>query len=174
MRTSQKIEKSGVQFNLKPMKRVLIALDYDPTALKIAETGFSFAKSMNAETILLHVVADAPYYTSLEYSPIMGFNDFNSAEFIKMIDIEGLKKASYNFLESVKIRLGDSTIQTLVEEGDLAEAILKTSKKLHADTVVMGSHSRRWLEQTLLGSATEKVLHHISIPLFIVPTKKHK
>jgi nucleotide-binding universal stress UspA family protein len=40
------------------MKKVLIALDYNPTAQKVAEVGFSMAKSMNAEVSLLHVIAD--------------------------------------------------------------------------------------------------------------------
>jgi len=44
---------------------------------------------------------------------------------------------------------------------------------LHADIIVMGSHSRRWLENIVMGSVTEEVLHHTSIPLFIIPTKKH-
>jgi hypothetical protein len=30
------------------MKRVLIAIDYNPSAQKIAETGFDYAKAMNA------------------------------------------------------------------------------------------------------------------------------
>jgi nucleotide-binding universal stress UspA family protein len=49
--------------------------------------------------------------------------------------------------------------------------ILKAAEKTGADLVVMGSHSRRWLDQILMGSVTEKVLHNTSIPLFIVPTK---
>ena len=40
------------------MKKVLIALDYNPTAQKVAEVGFSLAKSMNAEITLLHVITD--------------------------------------------------------------------------------------------------------------------
>ena len=39
-------------------KKVLIALDYNPTAQKVAEVGFSMAKSMNAEITLLHVISD--------------------------------------------------------------------------------------------------------------------
>ena len=70
--------------------------------------------------------------------------------------------------------MGDNTIQTLVKEGDLAETILKTAKILHVDFMVMGTHSHKWLEEILLGSVTEKVLHHTTIPLYIVPTKKHK
>jgi len=78
------------------------------------------------------------------------------------------------FLEKSKQHLGDKTIKTVVKEGDFAEAILKTAKTLHANVIVMGSHSRKWLENILLGSVTEKVLHQTSIPLFIVPSKKRK
>ena len=38
------------------MKKVLIALDYDPTAQKVAEAGYSLAKSLNAEVILLDLI----------------------------------------------------------------------------------------------------------------------
>jgi nucleotide-binding universal stress UspA family protein len=61
----------------------------------------------------------------------------------------------------------------LVKEGDFGETIVKTATDLHADIIVMGSHSRRWLDEILMGSVTEKVLHHTSIPLFIIPIKKH-
>jgi nucleotide-binding universal stress UspA family protein len=40
--------------------------------------------------------------------------------------------------------------------------------------IVMGSHSRKWLEEIVLGSVTEKVLHHTSIPMFIIPTSQKK
>jgi nucleotide-binding universal stress UspA family protein len=41
-----------------------------------------------------------------------------------------------------------------------------------AELIVMGSHSRKWLDAILMGSVTEKVLHHTVLPLYIVPTKK--
>ena len=155
------------------MKKVLIALDYNPTAQKVAETGFSMAKAMNAEVILLHVISDPVYYSSTEYSPIMGFTGYMDKVLLQLDSVDGLKNASQLFLDKSKHHLGDKTIQTLVKEGDFAESILKTAKDLHADIIVMGSHSRKWLENIVMGSVTEKVLHHTSIPLFIIPTKKH-
>ena len=156
------------------MKKVLIALDYDPTAQKVAETGFSMAKAMNAEVILLHVMVEPVYYSTPEFSPIMQFSGFIDMKKKLSVDLADLKKASQQFLDKSKHHLGDNTIQTLVEEGDCAESILKAAKHLHVDVIVMGSHSHRWLENILMGSVTEKVLHHTSIPLFIVPTKKQK
>jgi nucleotide-binding universal stress UspA family protein len=173
MKTKEEIKKADLQFKLMPMKKVLIALDYDPTAQKVAEKGFSFAKTMKAEVILLHVVADDTYYASLEYSPITGFSGFSNTDFFRLVNDEGLVKASQYFLDKIKYHLCDESIQTLVEKGECSEAILRTARHLHADIIVMGSHSRRLLEQILLGSVTEKVLHHTSIPLFIIPTKKH-
>ena len=154
------------------MKKVLIALDYNPTAQKVAEVGFSMAKAMNAEVILLHVISDPVYYSTTEYSPIMGFNGYLETAQLQLNSDGALKKATQHFLNKSKTHLGDKSIKTLVKEGDFAETILTTAKELHADIIVMGSHSRKWLENILMGSVTEKVLHNTSIPLFIVPTKK--
>ena len=157
------------------MKKVLIALDYDPSAQKVAEAGYSMAKAMNAGVVLLHVISDPVYYSSTEYSPIMGFNGYTNILPSQMEDnIEAIKKASLQFLDKSRHHLGDKTIQTVVGEGDFAESILKVAKDMHIDIIVMGSHSRRWLDEILMGSVIEKVLHHSTIPLFIVPTKKHK
>ena len=76
------------------MKKILIALDYDPTAQKIAEAGYSLATAMAAEVVLLHVISDPVYYSSRDYSPIMGFNGYMDMDPIQMDSIEGLKDAS--------------------------------------------------------------------------------
>jgi nucleotide-binding universal stress UspA family protein len=104
----------------------------------------------------------------------MGFSGYMELDPIQLESIDGLIKASQVFLDKSKEHLGDETIKTLVKEGDFADTILKTAKSEHADVIVMGSHSRKWLENMVMGSVTEKVLHHTSIPLLIIPTKKHK
>jgi nucleotide-binding universal stress UspA family protein len=156
----------------KKINKVLIALDYNPTAQKVAELGFSMAKSMDAEVILLHVITDPTFYSTAGYSPIMGFNGYIDVGPVQLNSADGLKQASLQYLEKSKQHLGDKTIQTFVKEGDFADTILETAKELHADIIVVGSHSRKWLENIVMGSVTEKVLHHTSIPLLIVPTKK--
>ena len=154
------------------MKKVLIALDYDPTAQKVAETGYAIAKSMNAEVILLHVLSDAVFYSASMYDPIMGFGGFGNVDFMQSNIIDNLKKTAQEFLDKSKKHLGDRTMQTLLKEGDFADSILEAAKDLHADIIVMGSHSRRWLENIVMGSITAKVLHHTNVPVFIIPTKK--
>ena len=104
----------------------------------------------------------------------MGFNGYVDVSPTVLDSIEGLKNASLQYLNKTKQHLGDATIRTLVKEGDFAETILKTAKELHSDIIVIGSHSQKWLENILIGSVTERVLHQSSVPLFIVPTRKHQ
>ncbi len=154
------------------MKKVLIAMDYDPTAQSIVETGYAFAKSMDAQVILLHVTSDYVYYSSLDYSPILGYDSFSNLGALQTNTVDELHKAAEGYLNTTKQHLGDDTIQTVVKDGDFGEVILETAKELNVDVIVMGTHGRRGLDKILMGSVAEKVLHHSDIPLFIIPTKK--
>ncbi|MBC7650736.1 MAG: universal stress protein [Deinococcales bacterium] len=153
------------------MKKVLIALDYNPTAQKVAEQGFELATAMKAEIILLHVITDPAYYASAVYSPIMGFGGFNRTDMLPLETVNELTKSSHNFLEKTRHHLGDESIVTVVKEGNVSEVILEAAKDLFVNVIVLGSHSQRWLEKIIMGSNTEKVLHHTNVPLFIIPTK---
>ena len=76
------------------MKKILIDLDYDSAAEMIAKTGYQLAQSMNAEVILLHVTAEAFYYSSQSYSSIMGFDGFNNLNMVQPMDFEALNKTN--------------------------------------------------------------------------------
>ncbi len=151
---------------------VLIALDYDKTAQKVADSGYALAKAMKAEVILLHVMSDPRYFSSVENMPITGLKDSLGVDPLQFDADDRLREVSQHFLDTIKLHLGDKNIQTVLEEGDFADTILMKAKSLDADILVLGSHSRRWLENILMGSVTEKVLRLTSIPLFIVPIKE--
>lgn len=73
--------------------KVLIALDYDKTALKVVETGYALAKRLDAEITLLHVMSDPEYYTSTEYSPITGLTDSMGVDPLQFDSNDRLKNA---------------------------------------------------------------------------------
>ena len=153
------------------MKKILIAVDYDPSAQKIVETGYALAKSMNARVILLHVTSDAASYSSLNYPSIMGFDNFSNLDMFQPEIVVELKKAAQEYLNKSKQHLGDETIETVVKDGDIGDSILDAATEMNVDVIVLGTHSRRGLDKILMGSVEEKVLHHSSIPLFIIPVK---
>lgn len=154
------------------MKKVLIALDLDPTAQKVAKMGHDLAKAMAAQSVLLHVTSGVTDYSFLNYSPIMGFEGFSGLDTTQGDAGEELKNVSQEYLDKSKKHLGDETIQTVVKNGDFGKTILDTAKEIKADLIVMGTHSRRGLEKILMGSVAEYVLHHTTIPVLIIPTNK--
>lgn len=148
-------------------KRILIALDYDPTAQKVSEEGYALAKALDSEVILLHVVNQIINYIT----PDMAYLDISPA---RLNNIEALTSAAENFLNKTKRHLANPAIITVVKEGDYADTILEIAKEHHASMIVMGSHSHRWLEDLVMGSVTHDVLRHCTIPLHIIPTKKRE
>ena len=150
------------------MKKVLIALDFDPTAQKVAEEGFAMAKAMGAEVTLLHVVINSAMYATAYAN--MGAWQIDTVETNMAMDI--LNEGSLKFLEKAKRHLASKSIQIIQKEGDFAQQILETASEIKADCIVMGSHSQKWLENILMGSVTEEVLRKSTIPLYIIPTKK--
>ena len=144
------------------MNKVLIALDYDLTAKKVAEVGYALAESMNAETILLHVISELPVY----------YSESNYTHVYKDDMLGDLNKTTQAFLDKTKKQLGNDAVQTVLKEGEIADTILKTAKELHVDVIVMGSHNRKWLESMFLGSESENLLENSQIPVLIVPVKK--
>jgi hypothetical protein len=102
------------------------------TTQKVAETGFSLAKSLGAEVYLMHVITDPIFYTSKEFSPIMGFSGYLETDPEQLDGIDGLKKHHNIFLISSKwlenIVLGSVTEEVL-QHSQIPLFIVPTKKK---------------------------------------------
>ena len=121
------------------MEKILIAIDYTPSAKKVAEAGYKIAKALNATIILAHAITDPDLY-GMPYSTIivMGYETGFPADL--KANIEHIKKEAQNYLDATVLHLGDKNILTIVLEGEADEAILEYSKKQKIDLIVMGSH----------------------------------
>ena len=153
------------------MKKVLIALDNNAAAQKVATTGYELSEALHAHTILMHVTSDSTYYSSLNYSPIMGFDAFSNLDVAQTNAVDELKRRAQDYLDNTKLTLADEAIETVLKEGDYAHNILQTAKEMEVDIIVVGTHSRKGVDKVLLGSVAEKVLQNTTMPLFIIPIK---
>lgn len=149
------------------MKKVLIAINYNPSAEKVAQTGYAIAKSLNAEVALAHVITEAAFY-AMDYSPIMGYTGGYTTGTQEVVN--DIKTETASYLAAAAKHLGDEKITTLVLEGDTAEAILECIKDWNADLLVIGSHSHHGLDRLFGTDVAHHILKHSSIPLLIIPT----
>jgi len=56
----------------------------------------------------------------------------------------------------------------ITAEGDPASAILDESEKGDYDLIIMKTHTMKERKRFMLGSVTDKVVHHINIPILII------
>lgn len=149
------------------MKKILIAVDYNPTAQLVAETGYNLAKAMGAEVVLAHVFAEPSYY-AIDYSPIMGFSGMYTDATVALV--EDIKKKADEFLQKAVLHFGDDTIKTKLLEGEVTDAILEYNKEYGADLIVMGSHRHTGLESLFVTDEAVQMVKHATTALLIIPT----
>ena len=60
------------------------------------------------------------------------------------------------------------TVEPIVRRGDAAEQILRTAREVGSDLVVIGAQHRPFLEATILGTTSIRVLRHAACPVLTV------
>lgn len=154
------------------MKKVLIAIDYNPSSQKVAEAGHELAKLMGAEVCLIHVMSEVAHY-GMRYPTFMGYEGYDPGAFdVEMIN--EMQKVTEDYLSSAANHLNDPEVITHLAEGDAATVLLEYSEQWNADLLVMGTHSHSALEKLLMGTVASKVLEKTNIPVYMVPVKKDK
>ncbi|MBT0607969.1 universal stress protein [Aequorivita echinoideorum] len=149
------------------MKKVVIAIDYNPTSEKVVRMGREIAQLMNAEICLLHVLADVRYY-GMQYEPFMGYEGY--AFPVDFHIQEDMIKVAEDYLAKTAKHLDNQNVSTHLAEGDTAKSIIKFSEEWNADLIVMGTHSHGTLEKLLLGTVPSGVLERTKIPVYLIPT----
>ena len=152
------------------MKKVLIAVDYNPVSEKVAEKGYELAKSLNAEVCLIHVLDDVGFYGA-QYPTFMGYDGYSGMGPDLDVAME-MRNIAEEFLDKAKEHLNDPQVKTHLAEGDTAKTIMSYGEEWGASILVMGTHSHSVLEKLLMGTVAEKILEKTSIPVYLVPVKK--
>lgn len=140
-------------------KRILIAIDEEPSAEVVAEKGFQLGQQLNAEIAVISVANTTDLLTEGGVTPD------EMAEIIR----KDTRESQKNILK--KVFKGIEVTQFL-EEGKPQELILKVADKWNADILVMGAQPKSGLSQIILGSVSEKVIKNSEIPVFLVTTKE--
>lgn len=140
-------------------KKILLPTDGSELSAKAIQGGLEFAKALNASVVGVTVIEPYSYSNLSEYRP------------------ETLDDYEQRMMKSAAERLGmvadaaakaSVPVETLtVKSFSPFEAIIDTAKAKGCDVIFMASHGRRGLSAVLLGSETQKVLTHSTIPVMV-------
>jgi nucleotide-binding universal stress UspA family protein len=141
-------------------KRILVPTDGSELSLRAINTAVQMAKAFGASVTGVTIVEPYSYSGISEYRP-ESLDDYESR----------MDKLATTRLEPLETAAKASNVLcTTVVKKSFApyEAIIDTAKQKECDLIIMASHGRRGLAGVLLGSETQKVLTHSTIPALVV------
>jgi nucleotide-binding universal stress UspA family protein len=144
-------------------KTILVPHDFSSCANHAAALARDVAKVHGARLILLHVA---------ELPPMLGANatvvpDEGGAP-INVRDYA--MRSSEAHLEDLanRLRVDGVDVSTVATIGNVASEVDDAVKREGVDLIVIGTHGRTGLAHVVLGSVTEKIVRHSSVPVLTV------
>ncbi len=141
-------------------KRILFPTDGSEITSKALQTAVAMAKLNGAELFALAVKEPFPYSAISEIQPMPPQEYFDAQQRVAAARV---KKVA-----DLAAEAGVSCQSHTVEASHPWEAILDHGKAQGCDLIVMASHGRRGVSALLLGSETQKVLTHGTLPVLVV------
>ena len=160
------------------IKNILYATDLTQNSAYAFRYAVNSAKKHDARIHILHVIETMPPGTE----GIMQW-------VVKQDNIEKSREETREVLKNrIEARLLQFAKQELADDpetlkrvasikvvhGDPTVEILKEVEKPDYDILIIGTHGKGVIEHTFLGSVSEKVLHRISKPVYVIPLPKGK
>jgi nucleotide-binding universal stress UspA family protein len=121
--------------------------------------GSELSDKLGAGIVGLTVVEPYSYSSLSEYRP-ESFDDYEA----RMNEAAAERLAK---VKSAAAAAGVAIETTTVKSFSPYEAIIETASKNGCDVIFMASHGRRGLNALLLGSETQKVLTHSTVPVMV-------
>ena len=146
------------------IKKILFATDLSENSAYAYYYAVHMAKRDEAKIVIFHAIEPLP-------SMMITFEDFVYK--VAQDRIKTVKEQLQKFSQKVDARMGTSSVEfvsnILVRMGDPVEEILKAVDEEGCDVIVLGTHGKGILEQTVLGSVSSSVLLRTRKPVFVVP-----
>ena len=144
-------------------KRILVATDGSSLSKKAVSSAISMAALCGAELVAVKVT---PRYPQSYFEGSLPLSQTEVTKIEKQ-----WAEASQAQLDAVakSAKAKGVTAKTVVVKADIvSDALIATAKKQKVDLIVMASHGRKGIKRLLLGSETQQVLTHASIPVLVL------
>jgi nucleotide-binding universal stress UspA family protein len=144
---------------MKPIKQILVPLDFSPESMHALEFATDLAKRYGASLDLVYAY-QAIAYALPEGYVLMTPDQVTEvlAEFEKL-----LADAKRRALEA-----GVAQVDTEIVDGYPINVILQRQAQKGHDLIVMGTHGRSGIKRVVLGSVAENVVRSAGCPVLLV------
>jgi nucleotide-binding universal stress UspA family protein len=141
-------------------KRILVPTDGSEITAKATQTAIAMARQNGGEVFTIAVKEPFPYSAISEMQPVPPQEFYDAQERIAAERV----KAVMDGAAAAGVKCHGHTVEALHPW----EAIIDHAKVHNCDLIVMASHGRRGLAALMLGSETQRVLIHTTLPVLVV------
>lgn len=140
-------------------KRILVPLDGSVFSEAVLPHAKSLAQALDAEIVLLHVIAKPAREFESQASP-----------FKPPVELKKEKEEFQGYIKTTCSKLEKDGVRAtyLIREGVVAETILEAAEVMQADMIAMSTHGRTGLLHLLLGSVAEQIVHRSPILVSLI------
>src|SRR6185436_2850774 len=144
-------------------QRILVPTDGSTLSKKAVKGAVELAAAVGAELVALNVV---PRYPTAYFEGGISVSSTDVARIEKQWaeQGQGVADAVREAAEAAGVKAKAVTMRSDL----VAESILAAARKHRCDLVVMASHGRKGLKRLLLGSETQHVLTHGTVPVLVL------
>jgi nucleotide-binding universal stress UspA family protein len=157
VRPTEKIESSGMAC----LGKVIVPLDGSSLAEKVLPYVAALAKKMDMEILLLQTYGLPPAVHNAAEGGLSNLEHL----------LKQMREEAQVYLDQILQRLrleGLQRVSTLIFEGNAAEHIIEVARKTPNSLVAMCTHGRSGVARFVLGSVTDKVVHHCGHPVLVI------
>lgn len=144
-------------------QRILIATDGSALSKKAVRSAIGLAAAVGADLVALYVV---PRYPVSYFEGGITISTQEIARTEKQWNDKG--QAVVDAVQLAAQAMGVKTKAIVVQSDLVAESIMSAAKKHKCELVVMASHGRKGIKRVLLGSETQHVLTHSTVPVLVL------
>lgn len=144
-------------------KKILVPTDGSELSEKSALAAIHFASGAHATIVAVNVVPKTPALTMPDAGGILNLGDFEEAQ----------NQLSKHYVDKIKALAEKAGVkcETVTARAETTyEELLAAAKNKQCDLIWMASRARSGLAKLLLGSETQRVLAHASIPVLVYPS----
>jgi nucleotide-binding universal stress UspA family protein len=141
-------------------KRILVPTDGSDITGKALQAAIAMARMTGGEIFTIAVKEPFPYSAISEMQPVPPQEFYDAQERIAAARV----KVGVDAATAAGIQASGHTVEALHPW----EAIIDHAKAQDCDLIVMASHGRRGISALLLGSETQRVLIHTTLPVLVV------
>ncbi len=144
-------------------QRILVATDGSTLSKKAVKSAIDLAAVCGAELVAVKVV---PRYPQSYFEGSIALRP----DEVQRVEAQWLAEgqAVVDAIKKLAQAKGVATKAITVKSDVVSDALLATVRKYRCDLIVMASHGRKGIKRLLLGSETQHVLTHASIPVMVL------